>query len=156
MRHSRATRIGAIGEPSKAVLDLGRAPLLERRMPTGRYQALRSCDRPRVQGAIGEIFAEPAAFIGDHQHVVGRRLLGESRDLLLDLLVSAVGSAANVVTELALLDDLQAEPIGGAPQRVRESLIVGLGASTRNQRCQRFQRRYCASPSASMERDGAV
>ncbi len=41
----------------EAVLDLDRAPLVLRGVPTGRHQARRAGDRPRIPGAIGQVDA---------------------------------------------------------------------------------------------------
>src|SRR6187401_1652301 len=117
-----------IGKSSKAVLELCGAPLLERRMPTRGHQPLRSGYRPRIPAAVWEILAEQAAFVRDHQYVIGRDVLREGRNLLLDLLVPTVrSSASGFVPELALLDDLHAEPLCGAPKCGGEGLVVWLG-----------------------------
>ena len=59
---------------------------------------------------------------------MGRGILREARDLLLHLLVPAVGApAAAFGFEGTLLDDPGAEPLGGAPQRRGEGLVVGRG-----------------------------
>ena len=115
-------------------------------------------DGARVPGAVGEVVAEQVALVGDDEDVVVRRALGEGRDLLLDLLEAAVGAAAaGSYLKVALLDDLGAEALGGAPQGVGEELVLlGCGPSTRNQCGHCFQTRYWASASASMVRVGAV
>ena len=83
----------------------------------------------RVPGAVGEVVAEQLALVGDHDHLVVGQILREARDLLLDLLEPAVGAAAaGIVLELALLDDLEAEALGGAAQRLGLGLVLRGGA----------------------------
>ena len=63
-------------------------------MPARRDQSGRSGDRPRIPRAIGEVVAEQVAFVGHHDDVVSGGALRERRDLLLHLLVAAVGATA--------------------------------------------------------------
>ena len=82
-------------------------------------------DGARIPGAIGQIVAEQVALVRDDQHLIVGRVLREGRDLLLHLLEAAVGaSAAEVVVECALLDDLGAEALGGAAQRLGVELVL--------------------------------
>ena len=80
----------AVGETLEAVLHLGRAPLLMRRVPAHGIKTCGAGDRPRVPGAERQIVAEHVALVGDDQHVVVGRVLGEDRHLPLDLQVAGV------------------------------------------------------------------
>jgi hypothetical protein len=117
-----------VGKPAKAVLELGRTPLLECRMPARGHQPVRSRHRPRIPAAVREILAELACFVGDHQHVMGWHVLREGRNLLLNLLMPAVRApASSLDLERALLDDFRSEPLCSAPKRSGECFIAGSG-----------------------------
>ena len=107
------------------VLHLNRAPLILRRVPTGRYQSGRACDRSRVPGAIGQIGREHFAFIRRDENVIGRRSLREHRHLTLDQGHAAVGAArAAGILKRSLLNDLGAKARSGAAQRIRIELVL--------------------------------
>ena len=93
-------------------------------------------------GAIGNILAEQLAFVGDDDDVVLLRVLREAGDLLLNLFETAIGTAAaGLVFELALLDDLHAEALGGAPQGIGIELVFGLRAYDTGTSCAIASRR---------------
>ena len=107
------------------VLHLDRAPLVLRGVPTGRNQAGRAGDRPRIPGAVGQIGREHFALVGGDEHVIGRRLLREHRHLALDQGDAAIGTAgAAGIFENSLLNDLGAEARGGAAQCVGIELVL--------------------------------
>src|SRR5262245_2033252 len=99
-------------------------------MPALRDKARGASDGARVPGAVGEVVAEDVGLVRDDEDVILRRALSEGGDLLLDLLVAAVRAPARarLVDERTLLDDLAAEALGGAADRVGEQLVVFAGA----------------------------
>src|SRR5690606_37859558 len=73
-----------------------------------------------------EIIGEKMFLVGDQDDVVVLGFLEERRNLLLNLLIAAIGAtAAGVLVELKLLDDLATELFGGPPIGIREKLIFG-------------------------------
>ncbi len=100
-------------ELQETVLQLDGAPLIVRRIPTGRNQTGGARDGAGVPGAIRQIGREYFAFVSCDEHVIGRCLLGENRHLALDQGDAAVGAArAAGILEHALLHDLGAEAGG--------------------------------------------
>ena len=98
-------------------LHLGRSPLLVGAMPGCRFQAVGPGDQVGVPRPVGEIFAEHVAFIGDHDDVVLLGVLGEDRELPLDLDMAAVGaSCGRFIFVSSDIDDLRPELAGGALQ----------------------------------------
>ena len=113
----------------KAVLQLDRAPLVLRGIPTGRHQAGGARNRPRVPGAIGQIGGEDFALVGRDQNVISRRLLGQHGHLTLDQCHAAVGAPrAAGVFKRSFLHDLGAKTRGCAPQRVGIKLVLVMRA----------------------------
>src|SRR5690554_1361504 len=96
-------------------------------MPARCHQSLCSGYRARIPGHVWNVLAKLVAFVGDHQHVVIRYILGEGRNLLLDLLMAAVGTAAaDLILVCPLLDDFRLETVGGPTQCRRISEIIRL------------------------------
>src|SRR5690606_30233905 len=118
-----------VSELLKARLELCPAPLLEGGMPARWHQSLCSGYRPRIPGHVWNVLAKLVAFVGDHQHVVIRYILGEGRNLLLDLLMAAVGTAAaDLILVRSLLNDFRPETVGSPTQCRCVSEIIRLGA----------------------------
>ena len=94
-------------------------------MPAHGHEPRGAGDRPCIPGPVGQVVAEQVAFVGDDEDVVVGGALGERWDLLLHLLIAAVGApAAGLILEGALLDDLAAKALGGAFDRIGEQLVV--------------------------------
>ena len=105
----------------------------------------------------GKYFAEQAAFVGDHQHVIGRRVLRQRGDLLLDLFVPAIrASGPDFIFKRARLDVFAPNRFAARRSAAAKASSSGPVPYTRNQRRHCFQTRYCASASASIDRDGVV
>lgn len=97
-------------------------------MPARRDETRRSDDRPRRPGPIGKIGGKYLAAVGSDQHVVIGRVLGEHRNLSLDLNRAAVALAGTAgIGELLREDDLGAKALGGPAERGAPEFIVGVG-----------------------------
>src|SRR5207244_5842878 len=93
-------------------------PLVLRRVPTGRHQACRADDRPRVPATVEQIRGEHFAFIRSDEHVIGWRLLRKHGHLALDQRYPAVGAAGAAGSfEYALLNNFGAKARRRAPHR---------------------------------------
>ena len=148
----------ALEQALEAVLQLHGAPEFVRGVPARRPQPRGADDRARVPGAIGQIAGEHFAFVGGDQHVVVRRVLGEDRHLPLNLHAAACPSAGRRRCPRTRAPRRSSRRISSpsAGTRRASSLSSGCDPTTSSQRLHCFQIRYCASPSASIERVGAV